>query len=77
MKAALARLGIRGFKPELRRAPQCLVSLQTPGALPIPPNTLDEMRRDLDRLAVAGGAIFVMGLVRTPDSTTATAAGAP
>jgi transposase len=52
MKAALARLGIRGFKPELRRALQRLDTLRTPEGLLIPPNTLDEMRRDLARLAV-------------------------
>jgi transposase len=52
MKAALTRLGIRGFKPELRKAPQRLDGLRTPEELPIPPNTLDEMRRDLARLAV-------------------------
>jgi transposase len=52
LKAALARLGIRGFKPELRRAPQHLDTLRTPEGVPIPPNILDEMRRDLTRLAV-------------------------
>ena len=52
MKAALARLGIRGFKPELRRAPERLESLRSPEGLSIPPNTLDEMRRDLARLAI-------------------------
>jgi len=52
MKSALARLGIRGFKPKLRRAPQRLAALRTPEDLPIPPNTLDELRRDMTRLAV-------------------------
>jgi transposase len=52
LKAALARLGIRGFKPELRRAVQRLETLRTPEGLPIPSNMLDEMRRDLARLAV-------------------------
>ena len=52
MKAALVRLGIRGFKPELRRAPRKLDDLRTPEGLPIPPNTLDEIRRDLARLAM-------------------------
>jgi transposase len=52
MKAALVRLGIRGFKPELRRAPKKLDDLRTPEDLPIPPNTLDEIRRDLARLAM-------------------------
>src|SRR6201995_3585334 len=45
MKSALVRLGIRGFKPELRKASQRLDSLRAPGDLPIPPNTLDEFRR--------------------------------
>ena len=48
MKSALARLGIRGFKPELRKAPQRLDTLSTPEGIPIPINTLDEFRRDLE-----------------------------
>ena len=52
MKSALARLGIRGFKPELRKAPQRLEGLRTPEDVTIPPNTLDEFRRDLARLAL-------------------------
>ena len=52
MKAALARLGIRGFKPGLRKAPQRLEALRTPENMPIPPNMLDEIRRDMARLAV-------------------------
>jgi transposase len=52
MKSALVRLGIRGFKAELRRAPERLEGLRTPEDLPIPPNTLDEFRRDLARLAL-------------------------
>src|SRR5512147_983244 len=52
MRAALARLGIRGFKPELRKAAQRLETLRTPEDRPIPANTLDEIRRDLARLAV-------------------------
>jgi transposase len=52
MKAALTRLGIRGFKPQLRKAPQLLESVRTPEGLAIPPNTLDEIRRDLARLTI-------------------------
>ena len=52
MKAALVRLGIRGFKPELRRAPKKLDGLRTPEDLAIPPNTLDEISRDMARLAM-------------------------
>jgi transposase len=51
LKSDLTRLGIRGFKPQLRKVPQLLQSLRTPEDQPIPPNTLDEMRRDLTRLA--------------------------
>ena len=51
MQAALVRLGIRGFKPGLLTAPQKLDALRTPEETPIPPNTLDEMRRDMARLA--------------------------
>lgn len=57
MKSALVRLGIRGFKPELRRAAQRLEGLRTPEDLPIPPNTLDEFRRDLARLALVRNQI--------------------
>ena len=52
MKATLARLGIRGFKPQLKKAPQRLDALRMPEGEPIPPNTLAELRRDMDRLAL-------------------------
>jgi transposase len=52
LKSDLTRLGIRGFKPQLRKAPELLESLCTPEDSPIPPNTLDEMLRDLTRLAL-------------------------
>jgi transposase len=50
LKANLARLGIRGFRPNLARAPSQLDALRTPEGVSIPTNTLAEMRRDLDRL---------------------------
>jgi len=51
-KSALARLGIRGFKPELRKAAARLDGLRLPEDAPLPPHTLAEFRRDLERLAV-------------------------
>ena len=39
MKGNLARLGIRGFKPTLRKAPERLEALHTPEGPPLPPNT--------------------------------------
>jgi transposase len=50
MKGALARLGVRGFKPGLRGAPERLEALRTPEGAPLPPNTLAELRRDMARL---------------------------
>src|SRR5262249_27955996 len=49
MKAALIRLGIRGFNPKLKRAVGRLDSLRTPEGEPIPPNTLADLRRDMER----------------------------
>jgi len=50
MKGALARLGVRGFKPTLRGAPERLEAQRTPEGAPLPPNTLAELRRDMARL---------------------------
>src|SRR3954465_14336947 len=52
IKAALARLGIRGFKPTLRKASERLGTLRTPEGAPLPPNTLAELRRDMARLGL-------------------------
>jgi transposase len=49
MKAALARLGIRNFNPKLKKAAQRLAGLRTPEGEPIPPNTLAELHRDMQR----------------------------
>jgi transposase len=49
MKAALARLGIRNFNPKLKTAAERLGDLRTPEGEPIPPNTLAELHRDMER----------------------------
>ena len=49
MKAALIRLGIRGFNLKLKKAVERLDGLRTPEGEPIPPNTLAEQRRDMER----------------------------
>jgi transposase len=46
----LVRLGIRGFNPKLRKAPERLETLRNPEGCPIPPNTLAELRREMARL---------------------------
>ena len=47
IKACLARFGVRNFKPTLRKASEHLETLSTPEVSPLPPNTLDKMRRDM------------------------------
>lgn len=64
MNGALAQLGIRGFKPELRKAPQKLAALNTPEGVALPPNTLAEIERDMARLAVVRGQIEVIERTR-------------
>ena len=49
LKSALARLGVRKFNPKLKKASERLTDLRTPEGEPIPPNTLDEMKRDMER----------------------------
>ena len=49
MKATLIRLGIRGFNPKLKKAADRLEGLRTPDGGPIPPNTLAELHRDMER----------------------------
>jgi transposase len=50
IKANLARLGIRGFKPTVRGASERLEALRTPEGAALPPNTQAELRRDMARL---------------------------
>src|ERR1700747_1154954 len=57
MKAALVRLGIRGFNPKLKRATTRLDGLRTPEGEPIPPNALAELRRDMERRRLGNNQI--------------------
>jgi len=65
MKSCLARFGIRNFKPTLRKAPERLATLATPEGVPLPPNTLLELRRDMARLR------FVMDQIKEVEETRA------
>src|SRR5215472_2563999 len=49
IKATLVRLGIRGFNPKLKKAAERLEGLRTPEGELIPPNTLSELYRDMER----------------------------
>jgi transposase len=52
MKATLAWLGLPNVNIKLRKVAGHLGDLRTPEGEPLPPNTLAELRRDLERLAV-------------------------
>src|SRR3989475_3913988 len=58
IKSTLARLGIRNFKPSLRKAAERLATVHTPEGMPLPPNTLAELQRDMARLG------FVVSQIR-------------
>jgi len=64
MRSALARLGIRGFKPGLRKAAERLEQLRTPEGMPLLPNTVAELRRDLTRLRLINDQIAEIEAVR-------------
>src|SRR5262244_3751320 len=57
MKGALARLGIRNFRPTLRNAAAHLAALYTPEGSPLPPNVAAELERDIARLGLVIGQI--------------------
>jgi transposase len=73
IKSSLVRLGIRTFRPMLRRAPEHLDALRTPEGAPVPVNTLAELRRDLARLHLIRAQIKAIeaarleGLQQAPD----------
>jgi transposase len=50
MKSTLVRLGIHTFNVKLRKAPERLEQLRGPEGVPLPPNTLSELRRNMARL---------------------------
>jgi transposase len=77
MKSALIRLGIRGVKPTLRKAPDRLAALRTPEDRSIPPNTLDELQRDMARLQVLREQIGTIERSRLERLEQASAEGPP
>src|SRR5277367_1314952 len=52
MKGTLARLGIRNFKPTLRKAAERVATLHTPEGSALPPNVSAELQRNMARLGV-------------------------
>src|SRR6202048_3659597 len=58
MKSTLARLGMRVSNPPRRKAADRLATLHTPEGMPLPPNLLAELRRNMARLG------FVVSQIR-------------
>ena len=74
IKSTLARLGIRNFKPTLRgpapakaEAAERLAIVHTPEGVPLPPNTLAELQRDMARLGFVVGQIREIGKLARND----------
>src|SRR6516165_6665057 len=57
IKGTLARLGIRDFRPTLRKSAERLATLHTPEGSPLPPNVAAELARDIARLGLVIGQI--------------------
>jgi transposase len=64
MKATLIRLGIRGFNPKLKKAAERLEDLRMPDGAPIPPNSLAELHRDMERRRLVRDQIRQIEAVR-------------
>ena len=69
------RLGIRNFKPTLRKAPERLEALRTPEGAPLPPNTRAEMLRDMARLRFVENQIKEIEAARSQQLEQAPAEG--
>src|SRR5258706_6198417 len=68
MKSALARLGIRGFKPHLRKAPERLAGLQTAEGTGLPANIIEEFRREPAKFGSMASAVALTFFVTlTPE----------
>jgi transposase len=76
LKGAMTRLGIRGFRPTLRKAAERLDGLRTPNGEPVPANTQAELKRDMARLRLVKDQIKEIenirerGLVAAPQQGT-------
>src|SRR5580704_17891506 len=77
MKSTLARLGIAGFKPTLRKAAERLAALRTPVGETMPANTQDELRREMARLQLVREQIAELETARLERIEQAPAAQGP
>jgi transposase len=64
IKSTLIRFGIRHFNPTLRKAAEKLELLRTPEDVTLPPNTMQELRHDLERLQLVKAQIKMIETAR-------------
>lgn len=64
IKSTLIRLGIRHFKPMLRKAAEKLEVLRTPEGVALPSNTMQELKHDLERLQLVKAQIKMLEKAR-------------
>src|SRR6516165_1134878 len=68
IKSTLTRLGIRNFKPTLRKAAERLAIVHTPEGTPLPPNTLVEQQHETGAHAMVRQLARIVGVgVETAD----------
>jgi len=75
MAATLVWLGLPKVNIKVRQAAEHLAALRTPEGEPVPPNTLAELRRDLERLAVIRAQIKAIEQARLERLQSAPAQG--
>ena len=76
IKATLTRLGIRNLNPKLKKAAERLEHVRTPEGEPIPPNTLAELLRDMERKRLVHEQILNIEKARLEQLKRAPKAGA-
>jgi transposase len=64
LKATMIRFGIRAFNPKLRKAAAQLCDLITAEGVPLPANTLAELKRDMARLSLIKEQIKIIARER-------------
>ena len=71
IKSGLVRFGIQNFKPTLRKSAERLAKLMTPEGMRLPPNTVAELHRDMERLRFIRNQIKAVEQARIKDLKTA------
>jgi transposase len=71
LKSTMIRFGVRSFNPKLRKAADRLCELVTPEGVPLPANTLAELKRDMARLSLIKEQLKIIARERSARVATA------